>query len=428
MSLKSEKESLSKDKEEEYQKIINLCTLKLEKDPLSKKALLLRANIYMKLQQYFLAEEDLKKIQNDILLSSTVYFLLGCIYKNKKDYEKSIEYLSKSIELDSNNLNSLFLRGAVYNIMGYYNEAINDYSIALKLDSLLDSRKNIYKNITQIFENEKKEEKDEERKKNNLNDENIYKELNCNTNNPNKFDLDSEINNYLKSEVSNNFKRERNKSINLILSNLPNLDEINKNHNRDMTKYSDNLYVNDLKENNDYERMLNDSSYLNKSDLLLLDSLNKDIFEEKYKKHCNNEIKMSNTINNNSFNIKNSKVISPIKRKSNISNNSCSHFSSQNRRTKRNSLASDTNSEDFNFRLITSCEFDSDNSNKNNNHTNSINSYSNKIQIKKLKDDLTIKKNIQDDKENNIIIEEGQTNKNWECYYNLGVSLRKKGD
>ena len=105
MSLKSVKESLNKDKEEEYQKIINLCTLKLEKDPLSKKALLLRANIYMKLQQYFLAEEDLKKIQNDILLSSTVYFLLGCIYKNKKDYEKSIEYLSKSIELDSNNLN-----------------------------------------------------------------------------------------------------------------------------------------------------------------------------------------------------------------------------------------------------------------------------------------------------------------------------------
>ena len=50
MSLKSEKESLNKDKEEEYQKIINLCTLKLEKDPLSKKALLLRANIYMKLQ------------------------------------------------------------------------------------------------------------------------------------------------------------------------------------------------------------------------------------------------------------------------------------------------------------------------------------------------------------------------------------------
>ena len=63
----------------------------------------------------------------DEILNSTIYFLLGNIYKEKGDLITSELYLTKSIKADENNVNAYFLRGAVRNLQGRFKEAIEDY-------------------------------------------------------------------------------------------------------------------------------------------------------------------------------------------------------------------------------------------------------------------------------------------------------------
>ena len=46
-----------------------------------------------------------------------------------------MEYFTKSIELDNNNINAYFLRGAVNNILGNYKDAIKDYNDAIYKDT-----------------------------------------------------------------------------------------------------------------------------------------------------------------------------------------------------------------------------------------------------------------------------------------------------
>ena len=46
--------------------------------------------------------------------------------------------------MDHNNVNALFARGAVYNMLGKYQMAIDDYSLALEMDS---KKKTVYRNL-----------------------------------------------------------------------------------------------------------------------------------------------------------------------------------------------------------------------------------------------------------------------------------------
>ena len=152
MSQKSlKKEELLLSSEEENKRLIDICTRKLEKEPNSKKALLLRSNLYIETSQLISAEKDLTTLVNDSLLGSTACYLLGIIYKKQNNLEKSKQYLTISIQKDSNNVNALFLRGAILNLQGKFQEAINDYYLALEKDSLKNTRKNIYKNIEKIL-------------------------------------------------------------------------------------------------------------------------------------------------------------------------------------------------------------------------------------------------------------------------------------
>lgn len=148
-------ESSSSNKEindqEENQRLIDLCTLKLEKDPANQKALLLRANLYIKMSLFSLARKDLTDLQSNPVLSSTIYYLLGFISKEEGDYEDSIQQLTKAIEADDNNVNAIFLRAAVNNTIGKFNEAIDDYYLALERDSKKSTRKNIFRNIEKIL-------------------------------------------------------------------------------------------------------------------------------------------------------------------------------------------------------------------------------------------------------------------------------------
>ena len=131
--------------------ILELCNKKLSKKPNNKRALLLRASIYIKMHKYEEAEKDLQLLLKDKNLASTAYYLLGLINKESNNNKLALEYFTKSIELDNNNINAYFLRGAVNNILGNYKDAIKDYNDAIYKDTLKTEGKNIYKNISKIF-------------------------------------------------------------------------------------------------------------------------------------------------------------------------------------------------------------------------------------------------------------------------------------
>ena len=135
----------------ENQRLIDLCTQKLEKEPNHKKALLLRASTYIKMNQLELAESDANSILALDPNNSAAYFLLGCICEKRDQYEQSIQYLTSAIEMDPDNVKALFFRGAVYNTLGYFQKAIDDYDLALQQDSLRVGRKKVYKNIGKVL-------------------------------------------------------------------------------------------------------------------------------------------------------------------------------------------------------------------------------------------------------------------------------------
>ena len=172
---------------EKNQRLLSICTKKIEKNPYNIKALLLRASINIKLNSLSQAENDIYQIINQNPNSSIAYYLLGIISQQKKNYQQSLFYLTKSLELEPNNINALYTRAAVYNELNFYKKAIEDYSLALKKDSLKNKNNgNIYKTIAKIIGN--LNEEDEEEKTN------IY-------DNKTEFELEEEINDYMYNQL-----------------------------------------------------------------------------------------------------------------------------------------------------------------------------------------------------------------------------------
>ena len=121
--------------QEQNQCLLSICSKKLEKNTYNIKALLLRASINIKLNSFTQAESDISKIINKNPNSSIAYYLLGIITKRKKNYQQSLFYLTKSIELEPNNVNAIYTRAAVYNELNFFKKAIDDYYLALEKDS-----------------------------------------------------------------------------------------------------------------------------------------------------------------------------------------------------------------------------------------------------------------------------------------------------
>ena len=92
--LNSERIKCSRIFDKENLKIINFCNIKLSKDPKNKKALFLRASIYIKNELFEEAEIDLKNLlkfkEKD--LNSTVYYFLAKIYQQKNNIKTAMVY------------------------------------------------------------------------------------------------------------------------------------------------------------------------------------------------------------------------------------------------------------------------------------------------------------------------------------------------
>lgn len=210
-------------------KIIELCSSKLLKNPDNKRALLLRASIYIKINKFKEAKNDLQLLLNEQCLASTAYYLLGIIYKETNNNELALIYFTKSIELDDNNINAYFLRGAVNNILGNYKNAIKDYNDAIYKDTLNADGKNIYKNISKIFMQTLNNQKNLHNKKQRKNSLINYRK-----------------NNYVLDKFQINYNSEKNKNKGKCIS---------QDHNLKIKNY--NKYHNIIKSENNEEDLIN---------------------------------------------------------------------------------------------------------------------------------------------------------------------------
>ncbi len=71
---------------------------------------------------------------------------------NNKQNEEAIQSFNKALEIDENNVNALFSRGACYNKLGNYQKSIEDYNLAIDRDSKQFYRKTSYKNLDKVLE------------------------------------------------------------------------------------------------------------------------------------------------------------------------------------------------------------------------------------------------------------------------------------
>ena len=392
-----------------YLKIIDLCSKKLSKKPNNKRALLLRASIYIKINKFEEAKNDLLFLLNDKNLASTAYYLLGIINKEINNYELALKYFTKSIELDNNNINAYFLRGAVNNILGDYKNAIKDYNDAIYKDTMNTDGKNIYKNISKIFTqtlNKQKKNSKKKQRRNSL--------------------INNRKNNYIIHKFQINYSSEKNKFKNKIKCNseennlkIKNFTQYNtfKTQN-DNFKNLHNIFVNSTSNNfnffirniaykkanekysDTYNLLKEINAYLNEEDS------DEKLYFNYYKKE-----KKEDTINNRnintfkkSFTIQKNENISPFKyyniNSSFLTNNTSNEFNNTN---KSPSSIKFPNNIYYNLTIIdynsNNNEIYSNNENNKINDNQNIIMQNNNIKIEKKQNKLKIENNINIKKE-----------------------------
>ena len=143
--------------------------------------------------------------------NSTAFYLMGCIYEKKEEITQGIEYFNKAIEIDPNNVYALFSRGACYNMLGNYEQDIDDYSLALEKDSNRNGRKTMLRNIGKVLGLNNNENYNSNYANNNMslsvnpfNDEKSNLDINNssylnlnNSKNIENLNLENEMNNYI---------------------------------------------------------------------------------------------------------------------------------------------------------------------------------------------------------------------------------------
>lgn len=81
MDLNTTKSRIKTQTTMDFQSLIDMCTKKLEQDPLHKKALLLRASSLIKKGELNLALKDALKLIDLDMKNSATFYLIGCIYE-----------------------------------------------------------------------------------------------------------------------------------------------------------------------------------------------------------------------------------------------------------------------------------------------------------------------------------------------------------
>ena len=273
---------------DQNQHLLSICSKKLEKNPYNIKALLLHAYTNIKLNSLSQAENDIFNIINQNPNSSPAYYLLGIISQKKKNFQQSLFYFTRAIELDPNNINAIYSRAAVYNELNFYKKAIDDYYLAFEKDNMQSSEGNVYKNLNNLIEEILDEEEND---KNNL------------YSNKDDIELNAEINNYMYEQLKIlSLQNNDNIQYEFINENNKENDFINE-RKSNKEKENDVKEIYDLnQENSNENEVLFDQRNSNIDNIIKIKNMEKNINEDKMIEN-NKDDKMIE-VNNNKKSIK----------------------------------------------------------------------------------------------------------------------------
>ncbi|HCM29497.1 MAG TPA: tetratricopeptide repeat protein [Bacteroidales bacterium] len=109
--------------------IIIGCTNKMDKV----KELKIEANNNIYNKQNDVAKKNLEKAIKINTKDPEIYYLLGNVYFNEKNYDEAIKYYTKAIELDSTYAQAYTSRGKIYRMYNKRDEWCADFTKAYQL-------------------------------------------------------------------------------------------------------------------------------------------------------------------------------------------------------------------------------------------------------------------------------------------------------
>lgn len=122
--------------------MLEVCNLKLQEDSNDIEWRLYRATTYINLQYYKKAEDDFLKVVKIENNNSKAYYGLGLCYYYMKEYEKSLENYSKSLEIKQS-ADTKFAISNVYIKMKKYRQAITNLNeLIIKEPNYVDAYNN----------------------------------------------------------------------------------------------------------------------------------------------------------------------------------------------------------------------------------------------------------------------------------------------
>lgn len=99
------------------EKLISVCTRKLESEPNNRKALFIRASSFLKKGHYFDAQEDCNRLIELDETYAGAYYVRGYAYEKLNEFGEALADYTKVLEIDPYYVNAVFARGACLNKM-----------------------------------------------------------------------------------------------------------------------------------------------------------------------------------------------------------------------------------------------------------------------------------------------------------------------
>eukprot|EP00281_Chroomonas_sp_CCMP1168_P030677 CAMPEP_0206245552 /NCGR_PEP_ID=MMETSP0047_2-20121206/18758_1 /ASSEMBLY_ACC=CAM_ASM_000192 /TAXON_ID=195065 /ORGANISM="Chroomonas mesostigmatica_cf, Strain CCMP1168" /LENGTH=253 /DNA_ID=CAMNT_0053670859 /DNA_START=1 /DNA_END=758 /DNA_ORIENTATION=- len=124
-------------KNEDVDKLVDMCTKKLQENPANRRALLIRASSLLKRGDYQRAAEDYSALIAEDEGDAAALYNRGCAFEKLGRLQEAIEDFTHVLALDPTFASAAYARGACQNRMGNFDDAINDYTLALERDQSL---------------------------------------------------------------------------------------------------------------------------------------------------------------------------------------------------------------------------------------------------------------------------------------------------
>jgi len=138
-----------------YEKAIEIYDQKLSTKPKDSKALYNRGRAYAELGDFENAEQSLIKALELDSRNIQILMSLSNMYQKQKNHTKALMYADQAVELPGAPAMAYFLKGRALHQLGNTQEALKDYSTAIKLDDQF-ARAFYYRGMLKIATNKKR--------------------------------------------------------------------------------------------------------------------------------------------------------------------------------------------------------------------------------------------------------------------------------